>query len=191
MSSTPEEIAFFWKRQMQKGYLKLAILFALTREPLHGYRLMKRINEMSLGVVAPTAGGMYPALRELEARGLVLGKWMPEERKKVYEITVKGKEVFKVAVEKHFELASSLRSWMLKELSDLQIIDVENSELQSALMPAARILLLDEKASTEERVEALKGLRKQFCGLTLLINEMINRIDRRIEELKVKSLEKT
>ena len=169
---------------MQKGYLKLVTLFALTREPLHGYQLMKRINEMSLGAIAPTAGGTYPALKELEERGLIRGKWRSEERKKVYEITEKGKEVFKVAVERHFELASSIRSWMLKELSYLQIIDIESGELPSMLMPSARILLLDEKASTGERIEALKILRKRFQGLVLLFNEIISRIDGRIEELK-------
>jgi len=184
MDSTPEEIALFWRRQTQRGYLKLATLFALTREPLHGYQLMKRIGEMTLGVITPTAGGIYPALRELEEEGLIQGKWRPEERKKVYAITEKGREVFKIAVERHFELASSIRSWMLKELSNLKIIDVGSAEIPSLLTSAARVLLLDEEASTGERVEALKKLRERFHSLALLLNGMISRIDCRIEELR-------
>ena len=169
---------------MQKGYLRLATLFALAREPLHGYQLMKRIDEMTLGFITPTAGGIYPTLRELEAEGLIKGKWKPEERKKVYEITDKGREVFRIAVERHFELVSSIRDWMLKELSSLKIIDVESAELPLLFMPDARVLLLEENVSTAERIEALKSLKKRLQGLVLMLNNMVNRIDGRIEKMK-------
>jgi len=170
---------------MQKGYLKLATLFALTREPLHGYQLMKRINEMTLGMITPTAGGIYPALKELEERGLIQGKWRPEKRRKVYELTDRGKEVFRMTVEKHFELASSIRSWILKELSNLQIIEVDTTELPSELAPATRLLLLNERLSTEERIEALRELRTRLHSLVLLLNGVIGHVDSRIDELKL------
>ena len=183
MSITSEEIVLLWIKQMQKGYLKLATLFALVREPLHGYHLMKRIDEMTLGFITPTAGGIYPALRELETEGLIKGKWKTPERRKVYEITEKGRDVFRIAVEKHFELASSFRVWMLKELSSLKIIDVESAELPFLFMSDVKVLLLDENASTRERVEALKKIKKRLQGLDLRINNIISRIDGRIENL--------
>ncbi|MCP8305241.1 MAG: helix-turn-helix transcriptional regulator, partial [archaeon] len=122
MGSTTEEIAYLWRSQMQKGYLKLAILFTLTKGPSHGYQLMKRINELTLGMIAPKAGGIYPALKELEKINLIKGEWEHEE-KKVYHITDKGRDVFRKAVEKHFELTSSIRRWTLKELTDLKIVE--------------------------------------------------------------------
>ncbi len=184
MRSAAEEIASFWRKQMRKGYLKLAILFALTREPTHGYNLMRRINEMTLGVIAPTAGGIYPALRELEEEGLIKGSWRPEERRKVYEITLKGRAVFRLAVEKHFDVASSIRGWMLKELSSIQIIDAEGAALPPMLTDATRVLLLDEKASAKERIAALKELQERLRSMAAMFSEMADHIDKRIEELK-------
>jgi DNA-binding PadR family transcriptional regulator len=177
-----EDIVFLWKRQMQKGYLKLAVLFALTRGPSHGYKMMKRIKELTLGAITPTAGGLYPALKELEERGLIKGKWRTEERKKVYNVTEKGKDVFKKAVEKHFELASFTRNWILKELGELKIIEEVEQPLEA--MSAIRLLLLDEKASVKERREALKKLKAEFQHLAILFKKMANSIDDRIKELK-------
>jgi len=142
VESTPAEIAAKWKDQMQKGYLKMAILFALMRKPLHGYEIMKNINKWTLGIIAPTAGGVYPTLKELERKGLIKGEWIPEERRKIYHITGKGKEVFKEAVEKHFELASSIRRWFFRELARLELI--EDLDIPQMRESALRILLLKE-----------------------------------------------
>lgn len=177
-----EEIASLWRRQMQKGYLKLAALFVLTRGSLHGYKMMKRIKELTLGVITPTAGGLYPALKELEKEGLIKGEWRTEERKKVYKITDKGKDVFKKAVEKYFELVSFTRSWILKELAELKIIEEADQPLE--VMPAIRVLLLNEKASVKERIKALEKLRTRFQRLAILFNKMVSHINDRIEELK-------
>lgn len=177
-----EEIASLWRRQMQKGYLKLAILFALTRGPLHGYKMMKLIKELTLGIITPTAGGLYPTLKELEKEGIIKGMWSIGERKKVYKITDKGKDVFKKAVEKHFELVSFTRNWILRELAELKIMEEVDQPLE--VMPAIRVLLLNEEASIEERIEALEKLKVEFQRLAILFNKMINYIDDRIKELK-------
>lgn len=182
MGSTPKEIASTWGEQMQRGYLKLAILFALTKGPLHGYEMMRRISELTLGLIKPTAGGMYPALRELEEKDLIEGKWHHKERRKVYNITERGKEVFREVVEKHFGLASSLRSWTLKSLVDLKII--EQTDVPFILMPSIRLLLLREDASNEEKVEALQTLKTEFQNLALLLSTMIGHIEERIDELR-------
>ncbi|MCP8323625.1 MAG: PadR family transcriptional regulator [Candidatus Methylarchaceae archaeon HK02M2] len=183
MDSTTEEIASFWKSQMQKGYLKLAILFTLSKGPSHGYSLMKSINEFTLGIIAPTAGGIYPALKELEKRKLINGEWEHEE-KKIYYITDKGKDVFRKAVEKHYELASSIRKWTLKELADLQIM--EEVEIPTVTMPFIKLLLLNEKASIEERIISLKKLRQESQRLVRMLNKMITFIDKRLDELSNK-----
>ncbi|NWG08782.1 MAG: helix-turn-helix transcriptional regulator, partial [Nitrososphaerales archaeon] len=154
MSLTPEKIVSSWERQMQKGYLKLATLFTLTRGAMHGYRMMGRIKELTLGMIKPTAGGLYPALKELEEEGLVRGEWEQEDRRKVYHITKKGREVFREAVEKHFELVSFTRGWILKGLSELKIIREVKQPLD--MTPEIRVLLLDKKASVKEKIEALK-----------------------------------
>jgi len=183
MTSTPREIATLWREQMRKGYLKLLTLFTLTKEPLHGYQIIKRIKEYTLGVIAPTAGALYPTLKELEGKGLIKGEWRPEERKKVYRITERGREAFKEAAERHFELTHSIRSWLVKTLVDLKILD-EVKPSPPALAPVLKLLLLKEDTSTEEKIRALEVLRSQLRRAANALNKMADRVENRIEELK-------
>ncbi|MGQ9718524.1 MAG: PadR family transcriptional regulator [Nitrososphaerales archaeon] len=182
MNLAPEKIVSSWEKQMQRGYLKLATLFTLTRGPMHGYRMMGRIKELTLGVIKPTAGGLYPALKEMEKEGLIRGEWEQEDRRKVYHITKKGREVFREAVEKHFELVSFTRRWILKGLSELKIIGEIKQSLD--MTPVVRVLLLDEKASVKERIEALKTLKAEFQRLVVLFQSITGSIDDRMRELK-------
>ena len=184
MEPTPAEIAAKWKDQMQKGYLKMAVLFVLMQKPLHGYEIMKNIDKWTLGIITPTAGGVYPTLKELESRGLIKGEWIPEERRRIYRITSKGKEVFKEAVEKHFKLASSIRRWFFKELARLEIID--EPDLPPMMESAVKILLLKENASIRERIEALRRLRQSLQNTLMILSKMIEQIKIREEELKQK-----
>ena len=185
MELTPAEIATRWKEQMQKGYLKMAVLFVLMRKPMHGYEIMKNINRWTLGIITPTAGGIYPTLKELETKGLIKGEWITEERRKIYRITSKGKEVFKEAVERHFELASSIRRWFFKELARLEIID--EVDLPSMTKSAVKVLLLKENVSIQEQIKALHRLRESLQSTVEILSRMIKQIGRREEELKKKA----
>ncbi|MDR3201946.1 MAG: PadR family transcriptional regulator [Bifidobacteriaceae bacterium] len=51
--------------------LELAILGLLHHAPMHGYELRKRLNAMLGAFRAFSYGSLYPALRELSARGLI------------------------------------------------------------------------------------------------------------------------
>ena len=67
------------------------ILLALG-EPLHGYALMQKVDEMSQGTVKIGPGTMYGAFAQLEKEGLI--EMVEEaERRKSYLITAKGKTV--------------------------------------------------------------------------------------------------
>jgi len=177
----PTQIAAKWKDQMQKGYLKMAVLLVLMRRPLHGYEIMKEIKKWTLVIITPTAGGIYPALKELEDRQLIKGEWLPEERRKIYHITSKGIEVFKEAVEKHFELASSIRRWFFQELARLEIIDEVN--FPPVMESALKILLLKEDASLKEKIEALGRLRRSLQNTVNVLSKIIGQIKSREEEL--------
>ena len=56
---------------MAMANLDLLILKTLDLEPLHGYGIGQRIEQMSGGVFRLTLGGLYPALQRLERSGLV------------------------------------------------------------------------------------------------------------------------
>jgi DNA-binding PadR family transcriptional regulator len=56
---------------------------------MHGYEMIKALEERSHGFYTPSAGSIYPTLQMLEDRGLVTGAEV--EGKKVYSITEEGK----------------------------------------------------------------------------------------------------
>ena len=182
MTAAPREIVNQWKEQMLRGYLKMAVLFALMRKPMHGYEIIKSINEWTFGIMTPTAGSIYPTLRDLEERKLIEGWWMLEKRRKIYRITEKGRRVFKEVIEKHFEFASTLRRWLLREMAQLGIIEDEN--IPSIMGSALRLLLLKEDASLEARVEALKRLRLNIQNVMEVLSRIVRQIKIREEKLK-------
>ncbi len=74
-----------------KGHLKFAILKVLEKEPLHGYAIIKRIEE-STGIWKPTTGSLYPMLAQMQKENLVSSKCAEKKgrKKKDYCITKKG-----------------------------------------------------------------------------------------------------
>ena len=67
------------------------ILMALA-EPLHGYALMQKVEEMSQGTVKIGPGTLYGAFSQLEKEGLI--KMVKEaDRRKSYLLTAKGRSV--------------------------------------------------------------------------------------------------
>lgn len=72
-----------------RGDLKFALLELLQERPMHGYEMMKALEQKSGGFYAPSAGSVYPTLQMLEDRGLVTVSEV--EGKKVYTITDAGR----------------------------------------------------------------------------------------------------
>jgi DNA-binding PadR family transcriptional regulator len=83
------------RRFFGRGDLKFALLELLQERPMHGYEMMKALEEKSGGFYAPSAGSVYPTLQMLEDRGLVTVSEV--EGKKVYSITDAGR----AALEEH------------------------------------------------------------------------------------------
>lgn len=67
------------------------ILLALI-EPLHGYGVMQKIEQLSAGTVTVGPGTLYGAFSTLEKDGLII-KVGEEERRKSYTLTPKGKSI--------------------------------------------------------------------------------------------------
>ena len=69
------------------------ILLALA-EPLHGYGVMQKVEQISEGTVKLGPGTLYGAFSTLEGEGLIV-KVGEAERRKTYALTDKGKQVLK------------------------------------------------------------------------------------------------
>ncbi|MFS1515901.1 helix-turn-helix transcriptional regulator [Bacillus sp. SM2101] len=70
------------------------ILLAL-REPLHGYAVMQKIEEMSNGTVILAAGTLYGAIENLNKHGWI-EPIKESGRKKVYMITAEGSTILEM-----------------------------------------------------------------------------------------------
>src|SRR5712692_865355 len=77
------------RRFFGRGDVKFALLELLQERPMHGYEMMKALEEKSGGFYTPSPGSIYPTLQMLEDRGLVTANEV--EGKKVYSITDAGR----------------------------------------------------------------------------------------------------
>ena len=82
------------KIDLLQGTLDLIMLKLLRAGPANGWQLTQSIQTISRGAFDVNYGSIYPALRRLEARGLVKGKWAVSEnnrRARFYELTPSGR----------------------------------------------------------------------------------------------------
>ncbi len=91
------------RRFFGRGDMKFALLGLLQERPMHGYEMIKALEERSGGFYAPSAGSVYPTLQLLEDRGFVTVN--ETEGKKVYSITDTGRASLVERQEKGGELA--------------------------------------------------------------------------------------
>jgi PadR family transcriptional regulator len=61
--------------KIARGSAELAILALLSKEPLYGFEISRRIEEESGGALRFNLASLYPMLYELEKRGWVKGRW--------------------------------------------------------------------------------------------------------------------
>ena len=94
-----------------QGTLDLLILKTLAREPLHGWGISKRIQELSDDQLAVGQGSLYPALHRLEQQGWVSAIWKETDlgrRAKFYVLTKDGKQQLDREVETWKRLSSGV-----------------------------------------------------------------------------------
>ena len=81
-----------------QGTLDMLILKTLALEPMHGYGIGVRIEQISRGVFQVNAGSLFPAFRRLERDGLIKGEWRATEnnrKAKWYALTTEGRAKLK------------------------------------------------------------------------------------------------
>jgi transcriptional regulator len=74
----------------------------VSLEPLHGYGIAQRVDQISRSVVQVNQGSLYPALHRLELKGWLKAEWKDSEtgrEAKFYSLTPSGRK--QLASEKH------------------------------------------------------------------------------------------
>ena len=82
------------RSDLPQGTLDLLVLKVVALEPLHGYAIGQRLEQVSRGVIQVNQGTLYPALHRLEKRGLLEAEWRPSDTgrsAKVYRLTRRGR----------------------------------------------------------------------------------------------------
>jgi PadR family transcriptional regulator PadR len=83
------------KSDLLQGTLDLLILKTLALEPMHGWGITQRIQQISDGALVVNQGSLYPALLRLEQQGWIDSEWDVSENNrqaKYYKLTRAGRK---------------------------------------------------------------------------------------------------
>jgi len=118
---------FRW-RFYDRGDLKFVILRLLREKPMHGYEVMRALEEGSGGWYRASPGSVYPTLQMLEEGGYVTSEQV--DGKKVYTITDAGRKLLEDRGESRFEETPGMK----------QVFEIRQSlkKLASAVIDGAR-----------------------------------------------------
>jgi transcriptional regulator len=96
-----------------RGSLDLLVLKVLSLEPMHGWGIGQRVQQISKGVLEVNQGSLYPALQRLEKDGMVGSDWGKTDnnrRARYYRITPGGRRALDVEVQNWRRFAAGLQS---------------------------------------------------------------------------------
>lgn len=103
------------RSEILQGTLELLILKTLSFEPMHGWGIAQRIQQISRDVFQVNQGSLYPALQRLRGRGFIVPEWRTSEnnrRARYYRLTPAGRK--QLAAERaEWERSSSAVNWIL------------------------------------------------------------------------------
>jgi transcriptional regulator len=104
MPATADEAGQYISKSSEliQGTLEMLILKTLALEPMHGYGVALRIEQISNGVFRVNPGSLLPALSRMERAGRVKSEWRATEnnrRAKYYLLTANGRKALTTETE--------------------------------------------------------------------------------------------
>lgn len=94
-----------------QGTLDLLILRTLALEPMHGWGIAQRIQQVSKDALLIGQGSLYPALHRLEYKGWIHADWGTSEnnrKAKFYSLTRTGQKQLKTELEDWGRLSTAI-----------------------------------------------------------------------------------
>jgi DNA-binding PadR family transcriptional regulator len=100
----------YWAGTIKMALSRFFVLQVLHDGPAHGYDIARAVERATNGCCSPSEGALYPTLREFEQGGYLT--WISEvvsgRERKVYTLTNKGREAFKVGLEAWMDATTAL-----------------------------------------------------------------------------------
>jgi PadR family transcriptional regulator PadR len=94
-----------------QGTLDLLIMRVIAPEPMHGWAISQRIQQVSNDLLRVQQGSLYPALHRLEHQGFVTARWGASEnnrRARFYSLTKPGRRQLGIEVSKWERLSAGV-----------------------------------------------------------------------------------
>lgn len=104
------------RTELLQGTMELLVLTILSHEPMHGWGITQRIEQLSRTDLMVNQGTLYPALERLRRKGWIRSEWRLTEnnrRARYYDLTAAGRK--QVAVERaNWERSTRAVNWILE-----------------------------------------------------------------------------
>ena len=82
------------RSELLQGTLELLVLKILSLEPMHGWGIARRIQQISQETFQVNQGSLYPALQRMKSKGWITSEWRTTEnnrRARYYRVTAAGR----------------------------------------------------------------------------------------------------
>lgn len=102
----------YWRKLINQGLIRFFLLKVLYKDKeSYGYKIVKRIEELSDGACRPTESTIYPALEHLAHDGYAVIQEVSVgvRVRKIYSLTDKGRSAYRVAAKSYGEIIPLLR----------------------------------------------------------------------------------
>jgi DNA-binding PadR family transcriptional regulator len=100
----------YWSGTIKMALSRFFVLQVLHDGPAHGYDIARSVERTTKGCCSPSEGALYPTLREFEQGGYVTSEAaiVSGRERKVYTLTTKGRDAFKVGLEAWMDATAAL-----------------------------------------------------------------------------------
>jgi len=100
----------YWRGIIKMSLSKFFVLCVLHQKPMHGYEVVQAVERTTKGCCSPSEGTVYPVLNEFEAGGYLSSRAevVQGRERKIYALTDKGREAFRVAAEAWLEVTDCI-----------------------------------------------------------------------------------
>jgi DNA-binding PadR family transcriptional regulator len=146
-------------RLLRRGDIRVLVLDVLSKQPMHGYEVVKEISGIFGGLYSPSPGIVYPTLQWLDDEGYIATT--EKGGKKVYKVTAAGTKFY---ADNKAELERLLKGWkQAREGGKLELMEA-GMKLRRTMGPIARDL---DKEKAKKAAAILEDARKKIEKLAL------------------------
>jgi DNA-binding PadR family transcriptional regulator len=142
----------------RRGDVRASLLALLKDRPMHGYEMIREIEERSGGIWKPSPGSVYPTLQMLEEEGLVTGE--EAGGKKLFKLTDTGRAEAESGPDAPWEEAGQGEHWQVVR---------EFGQAESTVRDALRQVVVT--GTPEQRAKALAVLADARKRIYLILAE--------------------